>query len=121
MTEYLADTSALIDYLQGKLPEAVMTRLDETSASISILSVYELNKYFRNTGKISEWWKIISDIKKYNILALNFETCELAGELSNTKSLSAIDSLIYATALTHNYTFLTRDSDFAKMKKVEII
>ncbi len=121
MIGYLIDTSVLIALYQDKLPRSQVERVESTNAAISTLTVFELNKFFRNEGRLNKWNEVRIDLIKYTIITPDFETCELAGELANSKGLSTADALIYATALQNDYRLLTRDSDFDKMERVEII
>ncbi len=121
MTEYLIDTSVVIGQYKNEIPYNKLEKLTTYRSAISIVSIYELNKYLRNEGKIADWNEMKLGLTKYQIIGLDLETCELAGELANSKGLSAADSLIYATALKNNLRLLTRDSDFEKLEKVEVI
>lgn len=117
----MIDTSVVIGQYKNEIPQNKLEKLTTFRSAISIISIYELNKYLRNQGKISDWNEMKLGLTKYHIINPNLETCELAGELSNSKGLSAADALIYATALKNNLRFLTRDTDFKKMENVEII
>jgi len=117
----LIDTSILIAQYQGKLPRSQVQRVESNQAAVSTITIFELNKFLRNEGKLLDWKEMRETLIKHTVIAPDFDTCELAGELANTKGLSAADAVIYATALQNNYRLLTRDSDFAKMENVEVI
>ncbi len=121
MIGYLIDTSVLIAQYEDKLPRSQVERVESSHAAISTISIFEFNKFLRNEGKLQDWEEIRLILARYTVIPPDFETCELAGELANSKGLSTADSLIYATALQNDYRLLTRDSDFDKMEKVEVI
>ncbi len=121
MIGYLIDTSVLIAQYENNLPRSQVERVESSHAAISTITVFEFNRFLRNEGKLEDWNEIRQELGKYAVIPPDFETCELAGELANSKGLSTADALIYATALQNNYKLLTRDSDFDKMEKVDII
>ncbi len=117
----MIDTSVLIAQYENNLPRSQVERVESSHAAISTITVFEFNKFLRNEGKLQDWNEIREELTKYTIIAPDFDICELAGELANLKGLSTADALIYATALQNNYRLLTRDSDFKKMEKAEVI
>ncbi len=106
---------------QDKLSRNQVERVRDSHAALSTVTIFELNKFFRNEGQVQKWNGIRIDLLKLTIIAPDFETCELAGELANSKGLSTADALIYATALQNDYRLLTKDRDFNKMQDVELI
>lgn len=117
---YLVDTNAIIDFLNGKLPEAGRNLLADIEPVISIISKIEL---FSSTDISKEE---LLKLQALMDIALIYPLTDIIAEntiiLRQTYRIKLPDTIIAATALTHNLTLITRNiSDFNKIKGLEVI
>lgn len=131
---YLLDTVVLSEYLRKKPLPKVIKWLDKQpmhTLYLSILTIAELNKgYYKLQNKavaeddkkraerIKNWIEKIEQRFRDNIISMDATTLVIWSELcgrseSEGRKLPVIDSLLTATALTHNLTLVTRNmADF---------
>jgi len=122
--KYLLDTCVISDLVKTKPNKKVVswiTKNGESNFYLSSLTFGELYKGVsklsdsRRTKKLSQW--IEQDLKERfagRILDIDLPVAKTWGEIQGTSELSgspmpAIDSLIAATALTHDLTVVTRN------------
>ena len=132
---YIADTSYLIDLINGsseavKLAEE-FDSLDER-LGLSVISVEEYLRgiiylYLDNTLKLKK--KLIeakSDLSPFEILPVTFDIASKAAEIDATlvrkgEMLSLTDIFIGATALYHNLILVTRNvKHFSRIRNLKI-
>ena len=123
MTDFkFLDSSILVAYLtKGLFVEIIES---ENLFAISSLSIFEVKRKFLRDGiSLNEAEKAISLIKEraVHIFVADETTSQKAAELSFTKKLPALDSLIYASALINNSELLTTDNDFRGLDKVKVL
>ena len=123
MTDFkFLDSSILVAYLtKGLFAEIIES---ENPFAISSLSIFEVKRKFLRDGiSLNEAEKAISLIKERvaHIFVADETTAQKAAELSFTKKLPALDSLIYASALINNSELLTTDNDFRGLDKVKVL
>ena len=123
MTDFkFLDSSILVAYLtKGLFAEIIES---ENPFVISSLSIFEVKRKFLRDGiSLNEAEKAISLIKERaaHIFVADETTAQKAAELSFTKKLPALDSLIYASALINNSELLTTDNDFRGLDKVKVL
>jgi len=89
----------------------------------SILTLFEVKKKLIKENFDKE--KIILSInfikKRSMIININEEIINIAINISIKNNLSAIDSLIYASALKMKAKFITADNDFRNLEYAEVI
>jgi predicted nucleic acid-binding protein len=119
MTEKLFDTSVLVSFLQGGLDEVLEQELTRIDSSISVITLAELCRFYYLAGKGREWEQVKGKISQYNVLPVTNGVIDAAGKVASRLPLA--DSLIYATALEHGLTLVTRDSDFKGLPGVQVI
>ena len=118
MTEILADTSILIDYLEDKLAAASEEALANTLPAISIITYFEIHKFFLKVGRASDWQQAKKKLESYAIIELNMAICDEAARCAMAYNLSMADSLIYASAKLHKLKLATSDKDHKNLPEV---
>lgn len=131
---YLLDTVVISEYLRKKPSQEVIDWLDERpmhTLYLSILTIAELNKGYyklqikavseddkKRAERIKHWIEKIERRFIDNIISMDAATLitwsELCGRSeADGKKLPVINSLLTATALSHNLTLVTRNvTDF---------
>lgn len=128
--KYLLDTCILSEALKPKPNQTVMAWLkaNDGYCRLSILSLGEIRKGIAKneykTGqrqtKLNDWLNHLITEKQDDILPLNQDVIALWGDIvgcaeAKGNPLPVIDSLIAATAMTHNLVVATRNTeDFAR-------
>ena len=128
---YLLDTVIVSEYLRKKPSQQVVGWLDEQpeyTLYISSLTIAELNKGYhklqykavlvddkRRADKIREWIEKLKQRFEDRIISADNEVLEVWSKLcghseAKGKKLPVVDSLLVATALTHNLTVVTRNT-----------
>ena len=117
------DSSVWLDYFLNedtKVKKYIDT--EDYLLITSSLTIYEIRKKLMGIKlekkKITEE-EAIEDVKQSSIIVEPGEQiCYKAAKDSITHGLSAIDAIIYRTAIDNNASLLTLDSDFSKLKNV---
>lgn len=110
MTEILLDSSILIDFFQDDVaPDA--ERYLVSRFAISMVTYYEVCKFFYQTGRAKDLDFIKQRLKSFGILGVSHAVCEEAARYSNSLGLSVADSIIYATARVNGMKLVTGDND----------
>lgn len=118
MKEILADTSVIIDYLEDNTSKEADDWLESRPVIISIVTYYEVCRFFLQIGKPKEMEEVKNRLKNFEIKGLTMEICEEAARISNSNRFSIADSVICATAKVQGVRLLTSDSDLKGMKDV---
>ena len=117
----LIDSSVWLDYLFNGNHKKIID--SEEILLISVLSIFEIKKKLlkEKIGKhqISNGLEFIK--KRSLVIPLTLEICEKAVDISLTRNIPTIDSLIYLTALTNDAVVLTLDNDFRGLEGAEIL
>jgi len=89
----------------------------------SVLSIFEIQlKMLKDNKQPVKIKKSLEFIKKRGlILSLNEEIAGEAVEVSLKHKLSAMDSLIYTSALKNQAIFITLDNDFRGLKNIVVM
>lgn len=122
---YLLDTNVLSETIKVTPNQSVLNWVQSVpseSIYISVITIGEIRKGIEKLEtshkkeKILTWLEhSVPDWFDGRILPIDFDVCDRWGYItgSSEKTLAAIDSLIAATALTHNLKLVTRNvSDF---------
>lgn len=124
---YLLDTNVVSEPIRPKPNKAVsrwLKSVPEFSLFLSVLTIGEIRKGIEKLGgkrkeRLESWFdETLCPFYSGRILPIDFGVAERWGSLTSASSaagrtLSAIDSLLAATALHHELTIVTRnDSDF---------
>jgi predicted nucleic acid-binding protein len=119
-TKYLIDSNTVIDFFNGKLPNAGRQLLSEAEPVISIITHIEL---FSGNNIINEEYQQLQ--RFVNIAIIYPVNLPIAAETISIRKKYKIklpDALIAATAIVHNFTLITRNiADFKKIDNLKII
>ena len=129
---YLVDTNVISELIKREPNQGVVTflnRIDESDLYISVLTVGELRKgieLLKDSKKKQELviWLEQELIPRFNdrLLTISLPVTERWGRLmaKAKKTLSAIDSLIAATALHHDLALVTRNTSDFEIPTLEV-
>lgn len=118
---YLLDTNILSETRRARAEPRLLSFLSAADPSrlfISVLSVGELRKGVeirRRTDadiatRIGSWVDGLETGFADRIIAIDVSTARLWGELSADRQRPVIDTLLAATAIVHDLTFVTRNT-----------
>ena len=119
--EFLTDTNVLIYVLANYFPKnrVELEEILENSFNVSIISKVELLSF----GKLSvdESTKMSEFLAEAHIHFIDDEIAEKTIEIRKKYGLKLPDAFIAATALTKNFTLITRnEKDFKKILELEV-
>ena len=125
--KFLLDTCSVSDYLRGV--ESVVQRLQRSKPSevaISAVTVMELRygAARRQSPKLTA--AVDAFLNGVSILAFDAESAERAGIMratmeANGVSIALADCQIAATALAHDLTLVTNDSDLKRVPELKVV
>lgn len=120
--QYLIDTNAVIDYLGNKLPAEGMAFINDVVdniPNISIITKIEVLGF--NTTE--ENHQILADfISDSQLYSLSENVVELCIEIRKKYKTKLPDAIIAATALTHQFTLISRNlGDFKNIESLRVI
>ena len=121
VSEILVDSSVLIDFFEQKLSPKGREWLSSYSTSISVVSYFEICRFFYKTGKSKELATVKMRLDSFDTKSISTEICDEAAKLSSSHNLSVADALIYATAKAHSMRLLTSDSDLKNLPGVVFV
>lgn len=120
------DTDFLIAYLE-KNPDALekLQQLQNIPTCTTMINVFELYKgVYRVKEKRREELRIKEILDSLTLLALDYESAKLAGQLDATtrsNSIGESDLLIASIALSNNQTLITRNKKhFERLQGLEV-
>lgn len=119
--QYLLDTNILSETRKKQADEKVvafLTSADPSSIYISILTLGELRKGVAQKHRtdpataaaLAAWVDGLEFGFANHILAVDTATAKVWGELSAQRPRPVIDTLLAATAIVHELTFVTRNT-----------
>lgn len=122
----LIDTSAWVEYFKGTPKgKKVKAMIAEGETYTSAITLAEITKWFNENNLPVEI--ALHQIKTNSILIpveeeILIESGKLYTHLRKRKpKIGLIDVIIYSSALLHDLTLITKDSDFSGLPKVEMI
>ncbi|TKK67772.1 type II toxin-antitoxin system VapC family toxin [Ilyomonas limi] len=120
--EYLIDSNVLINYAAERFSEKQIQLLDsifDVALNLSVISKIEVLGYNMTTAENQYFSKLFLTVK---VFQMNENIVEKTIELRKTLKIKIPDALIAATALTNDYTLLTRNkTDFSKVPGLQIM
>lgn len=123
MSYSILDSSCWIEYFNGTpLGQRFAVLIEEMDGllvpSVCVTEVY--GHALRHRGA-DDALVVLGGLVLFPIVDLDPNIAKLAAELSVEHGLPLADSIIYATARSHDATLLTLDSDFAGLPGVELV
>jgi predicted nucleic acid-binding protein len=129
---YLLDTSVISETRKARADRGVMAFLSAADAAglfLSVLTLGELRKGVeakRRTDPIAAdqlgaWVDGIETLFADRVLPIDAAAARLWGELSASRSLAVVDTLIAATAIGHQLTLVTRNIRDVESTGVRIV
>jgi predicted nucleic acid-binding protein len=118
--QYLLDTNVLFE-TRKKLPDervlSFLSGVEPSALYISVLTLGELRKAVANKSRsdpeaakrIGSWVEGLELSFADRILGIDLATAKLWGELSAQRPRPVIDTLLAATAVSHQLTLVTRN------------
>jgi toxin FitB len=129
---YLLDTNVISETRKSRADAGVMAFLsaaDSAGLYLSVLTLGELRKGVaakRRTDpsageQLGLWVDGIEANFADRLLSVDVQTARLWGELSASRSLPAVDTLIAATAIDHGLTLVTRNIRDIELTGVSLV
>lgn len=125
----MLDTSTLID-IDNRIDKTIfsikeLSKTHPENAAISFITYFEYLVGIKNKSYENQQ-KILSKLKKYNILKADAKTAEYIAELkySNEKKgvhIPLADLIIAAQAKEHNLILVTKDNHFKNIEEISTI
>lgn len=91
---------------------------DPSSLIVPVITIYEVFKVVLRESAENEALQAVAAMQKGIIIDLNANLAMDASKLSLKHNLPMADSIILATARTHNCVIWTQDSDFQDIENV---
>ena len=132
-TGYLLDTNVVAETRKVRAEPAVLAFLkaaEESALFLSVLTLGELRKGVEARRRIDStvavdqlgmWVDGIETTYAERVLPVDTSVARIWGELSATRSLPVIDTLIAATAIVHGLSLVTRNTRDAAFTGVPLI
>ena len=132
---FLLDTNTLSEILNKRPNKGVtdwFARTDESSQYISAFTVGEIQKGIskltasRRKDELQDWFERVQNRYETRILPFTVESARVWGRLiadmeRRGQPLPVIDSLIAATAIEHDLTVVTRNSEDFEPANVKVL
>lgn len=122
MERYLIDNNAISNFFSGLFTEKVMTFmadvLDQTPI-VSVITEIEALSWI-SSDKAKE--QIVKDfIQDATVLALTPAIVSQCISIRRSRKIKTPDANIAATAIVHNLTIITSDSDFKNISGLKVV
>ena len=117
----IVDSSGWLEYFSGgSNSEHFLSPLQEPSSLIvPTITIYEVFKVvLREVGE-NEALQAIAAMEKGTVVELTASIAMNAAKISMQNNLPMADSIIYATAISHNCIIWTQDADFENLQQVK--
>ena len=125
---YLVDTSWIIEYLRNNpLAHDRLRTFRDEGLYVSVITLAELYRgVFRSNNPERTEHGLQDFIQGVTVLEITSAIARLFGELDASlrrrgTAVAELDLLIAATALQHDLTLLTKDSDFDRVENLRTI
>ena len=120
---YLLDTNTIIHYLNASLPPSAMLFMHavvDAQSNVSVISKIETLGY--NFTDVAEKNAMEAFVNASTTLPINDEVVNQTIAIRKSKKIKLPDALIAATALVHNLTILTNNTnDFKNLNGIACI
>jgi len=117
----IVDSSGWLEYFSGgPNAEHFLQPLQEPSALIvPTVTIYEVFKVVLREAGENEAFQAIAAMQKGTVAELTSSLAMNAAKLSMQHNLPMADSVVFATAISHNCVIWTQDSDFENLQRVK--
>jgi hypothetical protein len=130
--QYLLDTNVLSETRKKEAEQGVISFLSGVEPSALYLSVLSLGELRKGVAlkkksdpdaakKIAAWVDGVELSFADRVLGINAATARVWGELSAQRSRPVIDTLLAATAMVHELTFVTRNTGDVQDIKLKLL
>jgi toxin FitB len=130
--QYLLDTNVLSETRKKEAEQGVISFLSGVEPSALYLSVLSLGELRKGVAlkkksdpdaakKIAAWVDGLELSFADRVLGINAATARVWGELSAQRSRPVIDTLLAATAMVHELTFVTRNTGEVQDIKLKLL
>jgi hypothetical protein len=122
MEQYLMDNNAISGFFSNTLPSKgmdFMTEVFDQTPNISVITEIEALSWIdadKNKERILQAF-----VKDANVLGLTPDIVARCVKLRRSRKIRTPDAIIAATALVHNLTLVTHDSDFDNIEGLRLI
>ena len=119
--QYLIDTNTVIDYLGRKMPEAGMAFLNQvldSSPTVSVITKIEVLGF----NALAEDYQLLEDFMgDVDLIELTAAIIERTITIRKLYKTKLPDAIIAATALVHDFTLITRNTnDFKNITGIKL-
>ena len=123
MSALCLDTSAWVEITHDGPNAAAFAKTLAKAESIivSAITIYEIARYTDRFADENATAEILGFLEQYGPIPVTSRIAELAATLGSRHKLAMADSLIYATARTHNATLWTQNADFDGLPHVKYL
>lgn len=117
------DSSAWLAYFLAETEEVKQFIEQENFILTSVVTLFEIKrKLLRERYPLEKINKVLAYIKARSpIVELTEDVADFAADISITKKLAAMDSLIYASAQKNGALLITGDTDFKGLEGVNVL
>lgn len=119
---YLLDTTAVVDYVGGKLPRMAMQKMNQiVNAGFNISPVVKIETLGFN-GPAADMQKLEALLNFATMFYIDDFIIQKSIDLRKAYKIKLGDAIIAATSLVHNLTLFSRNiSDFKVIQGLEVV
>jgi predicted nucleic acid-binding protein len=122
MEQYLIDNNVISNYFSVSYSEKGMSFISSVIDDIPNISVITEIEALSWHAPDEVYEEIVEDfVKNSNVLPLSPKVVSQCIELRRSKKIKTPDAIIAATAIVHNLTLITSDSDFKNIQHLRLI
>ena len=121
MGQYLIDSNVISSYFSGLFTEKGMifiANIIDRIPNISVITHIESLSWISDKGKEAVVEEFIGDS---NVLPLSTDIVKECIKIRRSRKIKTPDAIIAATAIIHNLTLITNDSDFNNVQGLKIL
>ena len=122
MGRHLIDSNVIVNYTSEKFPEKVMSfiaNVIDEIPNISVITKIETLSWHSTMMQEESFLKSFVNIS--NVIALSDLIVDKCIEIRRNCKIKTPDAIIAATAMIHDFTLLTSDSDFKRIPNLKIL
>ena len=122
MGQYLIDNNVISSYFSGLFTEKGMSfiaNIIDRIPNISVITQIEALSWV--CGDKNKEAVVEAFIEDSNILPLSYDVVSECIKIRRNRKIKTPDAIIAATAIMHNLTLITSDSDFSNIQGLKIL